>query len=775
MNSINSKKEHSWQILWNEFLYGDRIRSYIWMVILLLLTAGSGVVFCCLLLSSCTNDALPTDDDATTGTTTATGPLIVGNLGVDGSSTAPAPGSSGASPTTRFAEGTGSANAPWQNGDYIVVSARELSDHGGSGQPISGTYIYKVSAGGSTGTWQWEDNGHTGDDSHTPSLDNRQLYVERLDPEEPIQIESWHGLASWKGSTDYLDQSDKNKYLLQDYLLCTPATLSGRTLSGTLQHQRVDLVLRVTDSDAPNASPDYGNRLPQDAVLKLAGGTPANSDKQNIITAWREGSATGADGKTVTTYRALVALEDVPGITSTTTGSSGEMSEGTVSPGSLLGTMTYTATNASGGPAQKTLRITYSVKESGSSADAVISRGKRINVSATFRDISALDATATLTEWTDTGAGDSGTGLLLKSVGKGANGQPIYELSTAKELKTFAQLVNGEGDFSGKQNPAANARLAADIDLSSICGEGKGSWTPIGKVYNYTGHFDGQGHTVKNLWLNGNYAYAGFFGCIGSGGSITRLRVEAAKMENTNSFLNSYTGMLAGENRGTITACSAAGEVKGTNTYEESLEMRNAYGQNYVGGLVGWNYSGSITACYATGNATGSCKGQNYTGGLVGWNLSGSDTSSGTITACYATGNVTGSSNNGNNNAGGLVGSNSGSLLYCATPQSNAWGNSYGYTTTGTKSGSSDCGSFSSIRGIVASSAAQTTWGKSLAADGTLQNDANGPRKLNGTWDAIAGESGTSGAIWKSADDSGSGLPGSADNTGHLKLWWEEE
>jgi len=774
MNSINSKKEHSWQILWNEFLYGDRIRSYIWMVILLLLTAGSGVVFCCLLLSSCTNDALPIDDDATTGTTATTGPLIVGNLGVDGSSTAPASGSSGASPTTRFAEGTGSANAPWQDGDYIVVSATELSDHGGSGQPISGTYIYKVSAGGSTGTWQWEDNGHTGDDSHTPSLDNRQLYVERLNPEEPIQIESWHGLASWKGSTDYLDQSDKNKYLLQDYLLCTPATLSGRTLSGTLQHQRVDLVLRVTDSDAPNASPAYGNRLPQDAVLRLAGGTPANSDKQNIITAWREGSATGADGKTVTTYRALVALEDVPGITSTTTGSGGEMSEGTVSPGSLLGTMTYTATNASGGPAQKTLRITYSVKESGSSADAVISRGKRINVSATFRDISALDATATLTEWTDTGAGDSGTGLLLKSVGKGANGQPIYELSTAEELKAFAQLVDGEGDFSGMKNPAANARLAADIDLSSICGEGKGSWTPIGKnneYYTYTGHFDGQGHTVKNLWLNDSYKYAGFFGYIGSGGSVTQLRVEAAKMENTRSSSNSYTGVLAGYNQGTITAaCSAAGEVKGTNTYEYPLDGgTEGYGYNYVGGLVGQNNRGTITACYATGNATGSCKGQNYTGGLVGQNLSNS-----LITACYATGNVTGSSNNENNYAGGLVGSNIGSLLYCATPQNNAVGTGSG-TTTGTKSGSSDCGSFSSIRGIVASSAAQTAWGKSLAADGTLQKDANGPRKLDGTWDAIAGESGTSGAIWKSADDSGSGLSGSAENTGHLKLWWEEE
>ncbi len=60
-----------------------------------------------------------------------------------------------------------------------------------------------------------------------------------------------------------------------------------------------------------------------------------------------------------------------------------------------------------------------------------------------------------------------------------------------------------------------------------------------------------------------------------------------------------------------------------------------------VGGLVGVNLFGSITACYSTSNVTG---GHYSTGGLVGIN-------DGTISTCYSTGFVKGKSY-----VGGLVG-----------------------------------------------------------------------------------------------------------------------
>ena len=60
----------------------------------------------------------------------------------------------------------------------------------------------------------------------------------------------------------------------------------------------------------------------------------------------------------------------------------------------------------------------------------------------------------------------------------------------------------------------------------------------------------------------------------------------------------------------------------------------------FAGGVVGFNGTGSIlTACYATGNVTGTGTGTGsiYVGGITG------DNSSGTLTACYhATGTVSG-------------------------------------------------------------------------------------------------------------------------------------
>ena len=51
-------------------------------------------------------------------------------------------------------------------------------------------------------------------------------------------------------------------------------------------------------------------------------------------------------------------------------------------------------------------------------------------------------------------------------------------------------------------------------------------------------------------------------------------------------------------------------------------------GTNYVGGLVGHGIMGTISACYATGDASGASD----VGGLVGENFGG------TISACYAAG-----------------------------------------------------------------------------------------------------------------------------------------
>jgi hypothetical protein len=127
---------------------------------------------------------------------------------------------------------------------------------------------------------------------------------------------------------------------------------------------------------------------------------------------------------------------------------------------------------------------------------------------------------------------------------------------------------------------------------------------------------------------------------------------------------NSYVGGLAGENRGTVIVCYAAGIVTGSGNYIGGLVGNNisainncyaiekVYGDssvsNYVGGLTGRN-SGNITDCRTTGIAVG----YENIGGLVGYN-------SNTIGNCYATGFV-----HGGSVVGGLLGYNTSTITNC--------------------------------------------------------------------------------------------------------------
>ncbi len=109
-------------------------------------------------------------------------------------------------------------------------------------------------------------------------------------------------------------------------------------------------------------------------------------------------------------------------------------------------------------------------------------------------------------------------------------------------------------------------------------------------------------------------------------------------------------GGLVGGNTGTITNSNASGSVTGTGTNSDLA----------VGGLAGENF-GTITGSFATGPVA-SAAGE--AGGLVGSNMvsfngpNGFQTTPGLISNSYATGAV-----NGGNLAGGLVGSNEGTIV----------------------------------------------------------------------------------------------------------------
>ena len=216
-----------------------------------------------------------------------------------------------------------------------------------------------------------------------------------------------------------------------------------------------------------------------------------------------------------------------------------------------------------------------------------------------------------------------------------------YEVYNADGLLAWNKAVQG--------NLLLNCTLTDDINLT-----GK-EWTPIGIDYNhqYTGTFNGGGHTITGLTVTGSDQYVGLFGHIGSGGTVKDVTLEEVKIESNNDM--SAVGGVAGRSYGTLENCSVSGSVSGS---------------GIAGGVVGYQSGGFLTGCSssATVNAGG------VAGGVAGLTDSGA-----TLTACYATGDVTLESiNSGGNFVGGVVGSNTS----CTLKACYAWG-----SVTGSGSG----------------------------------------------------------------------------------------
>ena len=138
--------------------------------------------------------------------------------------------------------------------------------------------------------------------------------------------------------------------------------------------------------------------------------------------------------------------------------------------------------------------------------------------------------------------------------------------------------------------------------------------------------------------------------------------MKNVKLENvqiTSDYQYAYVGGVAGYSEGNIENCSVSGSVSGNSNSDGT--------DNFVGGVVGQQYGGSITGCISSATVQG-------TGGVGG--VVGKTNNRATLTACYATDDVTVKRDPINNTyAGGVTGSNdSGTLTAC-------------YHATGTVSG----------------------------------------------------------------------------------------
>ncbi len=158
-------------------------------------------------------------------------------------------------------------------------------------------------------------------------------------------------------------------------------------------------------------------------------------------------------------------------------------------------------------------------------------------------------------------------------------------ISTAEEFLAFAENCRLDS-----YSQDLTVKLEADIDLSETCFVG----VPI-----FCGTFDGGGHTISGLTLEGHGSVQGLFRYLSDTALVQNLHVRGTLGPKGS---RSAVGGIAGSNSGYIENCSFQGQVSGSDR---------------VGGIVGINtLTGVIHGC----STQGSVHGNHFVGGVAGDN-----------------------------------------------------------------------------------------------------------------------------------------------------------
>ena len=202
---------------------------------------------------------------------------------------------------------------------------------------------------------------------------------------------------------------------------------------------------------------------------------------------------------------------------------------------------------------------------------------------------------------------------------------------------TVYRLINSAADFdTANQNTLGNYALGKDVTL------------PGGGFGEFSGQFDGMGHTVTTT--------SNLFGVIWQQAVVRNVGVESIDVGDARGTL----GLLALANHGSIVNSHASGLISGTGSSDwlgglvgfndgrierswSNAQVKGAGGN--LGGLVAFN-DGTINQSFATGSESGA---DAVAGGLVGMDY-------GLVAQSYATGAVSAGLGGA---AGGLIGNNS--------------------------------------------------------------------------------------------------------------------
>lgn len=260
----------------------------------------------------------------------------------------------------------------------------------------------------------------------------------------------------------------------------------------------------------------------------------------------------------------------------------------------------------------------------------------------------------------------SNEGERVEITGLGTEALP-YQIGTRAQLKLFRDIVNG---IENQTSPAACAVLMNDIVLNDgtfdengnystgPSGKAAEKWTPIAysgpftvdTTLYYTGTFDGQGHTIKGLYVSINDAPSiEDQVCLGL---FSAAKNAVIRNVTVTGYVSGYAGNLGG-----IVGYLAGGTIENCANYCTVTDTSNAYEvPSYVGGIAGGvNCSATIRDCYNTGTLKEYVFfGHHKTGGIVGY------IGSSAVSNCYNVGKVAGKGEYNGEIAGFLAGEDSG-------------------------------------------------------------------------------------------------------------------
>lgn len=223
--------------------------------------------------------------------------------------------------------------------------------------------------------------------------------------------------------------------------------------------------------------------------------------------------------------------------------------------------------------------------------------------------------------------------------GSGTESDP-YLIFNPIQLNQMRNFLNTSGVYF---------KLMNDVDLTDFLEDENPTqgWQPVGTSSSkFKGILDGNGKTIKNLWIKrASSSYIGLFGYT-DGATIINLTIEADIKGS--SYTAAFSGYSASS---TFSNCHLSGNISGTtlvggfigNSNAVTLKTSNtstadvAGTGEYVGGYIGKAEGyGDIADCTLTSN---SVSGTNNVGGICGANFGRSNE----ITNCYVHSSVSGS------------------------------------------------------------------------------------------------------------------------------------